>query len=160
MKFFFLFSSLMMTVTAVAAPLTIEGAKRDECAYYLDLSKKMNCPSDGYLEAFGDHYCRLFVKDESAYSAAGKKFLAGVRSCLMKTLDRQKDLSCNNVRQIAIKTHIPCYVQSGFCDLSFFDRQRILGSVWTEIKNPDFFDAAMAIQGHCQKIIDTSATNQ
>lgn len=158
MKLLAMLAASLMMITTTAATAA-DAPKRDECSAYLDLSRKLNCPSDGYLEAFGDHYCRLFVKDEAAYSAKGKAFLAGVRACLLKTLDQQKQLTCSNVRQIAIRTHIPCYVQSGFCDLPFFDRQRILGSVWTEIKSPDFFDAAMAIQGHCQKPIETTNYN-
>lgn len=133
---------------AFSAP---EGCERLEghCSYYSCLSKSLRCRDEGYLKSFGQHYCAYFEKNEARYSREGKVFLSRVRLCLQKALSRES-LSCDNVRAKAIDSHIPCYVESGFCELSLKDRQRIYDAVWRELRRPDFFAAAFKIQGHCQ----------
>ena len=39
------------------------------------------------------------------------------------------DITCANVTEIAYSTHTKCYVDSGLCDLSFWDKMQIYNVV-------------------------------
>jgi hypothetical protein len=122
-----------------------------QCDFYPDASSRLSCDSREYLQQFGDRYCRLFVRAQPSFSPAGQKFLAKIRSCLIADLSQKMDLSCENVRDAAERSHMHCYLKYDFCDQSADDKMRILKVMWPELIHPSFRGVIKEIQSECRK---------
>ncbi len=105
----------------------IEWARFDGCAaceYYRCREKESQCGPDGYLLGYVGKYCdRFSTVTEPRLSDAGAAWMEDVRHCLVRELETQTDEydSCDTIAQVGTDSHANCYVQSGFCDLSFTD---------------------------------------
>jgi hypothetical protein len=83
------------------------------CEFYPKLAHTLECSSENYLSSFAEHYCRKFDKNISAFSPQGQKTLSEIKLCLQMALVDQVGLTCDNVRSIALQSHIDCYRQLG-----------------------------------------------
>ena len=139
MKFALLFFALTIGSLALASP----------CAYYPQKSKQLGCDSSGYLMRFGYRYCAKFLREEHEYTPAGQKFMQAIRPCLIQSLEVKSHVNCRNVKAIAQKTHVRCYLKNGFCGLPDADKVRLFFTVWPEIVDPGFSAVMSEIQHTC-----------
>lgn len=119
------------------------------CDYYQEKSKQLGCAADNYLTVFGEKYCREFVLLEGEFSPAGKKTFAHIRSCLIEELKAAPNLTCDNAREIAEKSHVKCYRGSGYCDIPNGDTWIVLKTVWKELFDSGFRSAVTQINEDC-----------
>lgn len=97
----------------------------ETCEYYKAKSQELKCESTNYLTSFGYKYCRAFFNAQSRLSPEGVEAFTKIRPCLIEALEEQKNLTCNNVKKIAKKTHVICYLEGGFCNLNDLDKNVI-----------------------------------
>ncbi len=139
MKFVLVFLALAAGSAALATP----------CAYYPRKSKQLGCASNGYLMRFGYRYCAKFLREEREYTPAGQRFMQAIRPCLIQNLEVRSNIDCRNVKALAERTHVRCYLQNGFCQLPEADKVRLFVSVWPEIFDPGFNAVIGQIQRAC-----------
>lgn len=119
------------------------------CEAYLQRQEELSCPRDGYLLSFGYKYCRRFAQINKEFSSGGQKTLRRIRNCLAAKLMASKNLTCSNVRARALKHHVACYVENGFCEMCFADKFTIYRSIWKELFAEDFYQASNEINDRC-----------
>lgn len=119
------------------------------CTYYFIKSSELNCSSENYLLRFGYRYCQLFLRNEKLFTARGQIVLNSIRNCLIDQLQHNKDLTCSNIKAASQTMHFQCYMESDFCNLSFWDKNVILWFIRNEIADPTFFKTLLQISRQC-----------
>jgi len=102
------------------------------CEYYRCRERESQCGDEGYLVGYVGKYCdRFSTITEPRLSDAGAEWMENVRLCLVDTLDRETDHTdtCERIEEVGIQSHASCYVQSGFCQLSFTDWFAIIHTI-------------------------------
>jgi hypothetical protein len=108
----------------------------DDCEYYSCVAQAKHCSDSSYPISFGKRYCLRYVEDSANLSKYGQEWLQNVRKCLIKDMTTFEDtLSCSQLRGRAFKGHVTCYVESGFCHLSWKDKARVVKTIWPSIRN-------------------------
>jgi len=106
----------------------------NDCEYYSCVAETKHCSKSSYLLRFGQRYCLRYNERRSAFSASGIKWIEDVRSCLIRRMSFYESiLSCRDLKSQAFMDHIPCYLESGFCDLSKSDRFQVLKTIWPSL---------------------------
>jgi hypothetical protein len=117
----------------------------------------MNCSSSNsqsnYLSEFAIPYCYKYKADQKNYSERGQIFLSQVRYCLQEKLE---DFShdqplCKDLRTYAIYSHIGCYLNSGFCELSMTEKMRIILTAKSDLIHGDVRKAGLETMKLCNQ---------
>jgi hypothetical protein len=125
----------------------------NDCEYYSCIEQSKHCGKYGYLMNFGDKYCRKFTSKEKLLSTKGKIWMSNVRSCLIRKLENvDQDLSCQKYRKAAIDQHIPCYTESGYCQLNKKDKNVILKIISGSLWKPTLISAAIKVLKYCNRL--------
>ena len=110
----------------------------DSCNWYRNcLRKKYSCQdsSNAYAVRYAEKFCELYDDRRSFFSAEGQKWVDAVRKCLQVDLvpliRPWVTASCYNLRQKALASHVPCYINpdqnvTSVCDLKCTDYLRVL----------------------------------
>jgi hypothetical protein len=62
------------------------------------------------------------------------KWIYEVRGFLIRHMNTYSDtMSCKDFKNYAFRDHVPCYLESGFCELSRSDRLEILKTIWPSL---------------------------
>jgi hypothetical protein len=123
---------------------------QNDCEYYSCISQEKSCSSDSYPLAFGRRFCLRYGANISKFSENGKSWIENVRQCLIREMETfESDLSCSELQNKAFKSHIPCYVKSGFCELSLSDKRKIMQTLWPSLGNPQVISDGMAVLKSC-----------
>ncbi len=114
--------------------LELTGA--EACDYYRckeeSQPQEEQCGDSGYYLGYGLKYCQRFQQSTRSHlSAAGDRWLDSVMNCLMRSNEEEvtPDQSCQELKTIAFDSHPGCYVQTGFCELSWNDKAWIFFTV-------------------------------
>jgi hypothetical protein len=121
------------------------------CDYYRcrDAQSTGQCGDEGYYLGFGHRYCLRYRQvTEPRLSAQGQRWSAQTRQCLMEILeaDIEDTPDCAALREAGYDSHLDCYADSGFCDLSLSDRQLLFSTVDREDRD---YDLMKQILGDC-----------
>lgn len=124
---------------------------KDDCQYYLCVEAKKSCGDRGYLKAFGHKYCQDFkAVSSSMYSPRAMQWFGEVRSCLIRKItEMDKNLTCNELKNQAFKSHLPCYLETNFCDLRLLDKLNIVAVLKNELQNPAIIKLGLKIMHSC-----------
>lgn len=134
--FFFLFMGAIAP-RALAQEAISCSSSESQCEAYLCLEEQMNCGEKGYLKEFGYQNCQKYLDSEEFVSESLKSWYAKVRLCLQNRAieivanGEEDSLSCQKLKDKAFQSHVRCYIETGFCQLDFFDKldlARITGS--------------------------------
>lgn len=141
--------------------ILIQSALATPCQEYLNIDSRLQkksrgvgsgCGRDGYLQAYGYHYCQIFVEAKDEFLPESQKVLARIRSCLIRQIKvRESQLSCHTVEDLAYSTHTPCYVQSGYCEMDSEDRANLKLHLSGQIFNPRAWDEYFRLQDACSR---------
>jgi hypothetical protein len=134
---------------AAVAKTSSSTSASDSCAFYWYKSLAMGCSLNDYLVGFGYKYCKQFEKTGPQFTQAGQKNLARIRKCLIHAVQGNEQVTCSNVKSIALESHVNCYLENGFCDMSKADKEKIIRVVGRELLDPAFAAIAFRIQSHC-----------
>lgn len=104
------------------------------CAFYQCKLDAAPTPSGrcSYFSDFGLPYCKKFF----AVDFEDRVFGASVRQCLQEAIrDRLEGRSCDVVKDTAFRSHVECYVQGGYCELTLADKLKVMKTIelrdWT-----------------------------
>jgi len=91
-----------------------------------------NCTGrENYAINYGEKYCKKYNLTYNWFSLKGQVWIDKIRKCLQVALvpTLGAGLTCEQVKQVAFKSHPGCYVNNGLCDLPFTDWLKILYTV-------------------------------
>lgn len=119
---------LILSINGLCSSLALAnesscGDSVGECSFYACIEAEYTCGDNGYPLAFGEKYCSQFSNYDEQFSKNGRRWLAEAKICLQhKLLEDAPYASCKELNKEAFADHIPCYVESGFCELSLKDK--------------------------------------
>ncbi len=119
-------------LVAACTPVAFgDAASGAVCGYYNCVDDVLGCSDDAYLVAFACKYAdRYLAQTYGEMTADGRRFLEEVFECLQETLDEENGaLDCTTVEEIGFASHVPCYVEAGFCDLILDDKLLVLQAI-------------------------------
>jgi hypothetical protein len=102
------------------------------CQFYACREAGHTCGPSGYYLGFAEKYCVRFLQAlRPRMSPAGQRFLDVARDCLMRYVDTQLPANdvCDDVKARAFQSHVACYHDNGFCQLSLEDRWLLINTV-------------------------------
>lgn len=110
---------------------------KTDCGFYLQLEDKLKCFNEApYLTHYGYVYCNRFQKELKSWTGNLAAWVPPTTECLQSTLIANPELlsPCKIMMDHAFGTHPTCYMKSGFCGLSYADKQRVLNVVsWSDV---------------------------
>lgn len=124
---------------------------KDDCEYYSCISEIKNCPRTSYPLNFGRRYCLRYTNRLANFSLTGKTWVENVKRCLIQEMmNFEEGLSCRGLRQKAFRSHIPCYVENGFCELGLRDKRQIIKTIWPSFKSLGVLKDGLSILQSCR----------
>ena len=135
-KWIFFFLSFLAALLALPQDLLAQPVmarpSAHSCTYYQSLESEMKCGPDAYLANWGGPMCAKYLKHETNFwkslllTSELKAWFPRVRLCLQQDLEASKSqLTCDNLTDFAKDSHIRCYVQTGFCELSSISKLQL-----------------------------------
>ncbi|MFP5385265.1 MAG: hypothetical protein ACLGHN_04255 [Bacteriovoracia bacterium] len=86
----------------------------------------------------------------TSFSHEGWMWVEEVRRCLIEEMNRfEQNLGCSELKRRAFQTHVPCYIQSGFCSLSLKDKRAVIKTIWPSISSTETLSAGNAVLKEC-----------
>lgn len=123
----------------------------NSCDFYL--CKEMNdpCGNRGYWLAYGYKYCRIFLTQTQHFPEASKDWMLKTRLCLQQSINHDtRELSCAADREAAMDSHVHCYIDSGFCDLSIKERAAIIWLLRSAMIMPMTYVEGLEVEYQCR----------
>ncbi|MCO4793638.1 MAG: hypothetical protein KC493_08005 [Bacteriovoracaceae bacterium] len=122
----------------------------DDCSYYSCIEEEKQCGRTGYPIGFGKKYCLRFQSKQEKLSKSGQKWMKDVRSCLINGLEESpQNLSCKEFKSNAVALHVPCYVNSGYCQLSKKDKRAVIRIIRKSLWRPSLLIAGIRVLRMC-----------
>lgn len=113
-----------------------------QCRPYLDLEAELECyPHTTYLTRYGYHYCEKFKARLPQWDSQLSSWAKRTLGCLQDQLQKErvgfqssveaqgKKVACRRLEAKAYQSHVECYVNGGFCELSAVQKISILDVV-------------------------------
>lgn len=119
-KFIFIFLAIMCPLLAYSDTCV---PSNNSCEFYECKENEFQCGSKGYWMSFGKPFCQKFLDHEQSFSDSSRNWLQDVRLCLQERVaETASTISCKKIHKFAMHSHVSCYVDTGFCDLSFTEQ--------------------------------------
>lgn len=124
---------------------------QDSCDYYRCREEERPCGRRGYIQSFGNRYCKKFINhDMDHFSAKGQKWLTDVRYCLQEKLHQSPvNLSCKRLKKRALAAHYSCYLNTGYCLLPEHDKRHVLKIVGKRVLDPMIMILGLRVTVKC-----------
>jgi hypothetical protein len=109
--------------------MVLADPSRESCDFYHELAAEFQCGPKGYLEEFGIPLCEKYLNAESGlHSTQLVEWFREVRFCLQQKLEDERSSfgDCRELKKGALDSHLGCYRETGFCELSWVDRATVL----------------------------------
>ena len=119
------------------------------CEAYSLKAEQLQCGEDNYLMRFGHHYCKFISENLDLFSRKGQRAIIQIRQCLIREMQSDETLTCENSRTHAEHSHVGCYTENGFCKMSIIDKLSLGNLVYPELMDPGFRDTMLSIVGAC-----------
>ncbi len=145
-------SSLRLIIAILALitiSLSIEAKNLGSCEYYRSLAHELKCPDNDYLIQFGERYCQRFDRYRQYFTPIGQRMLKRIKLCLQTSLYNSENLTCENVKAIALDSHIECYKDANFCEMPLIDKNRLGLIVAEALFDPDYRSTILVILNSC-----------
>ncbi|XGC81721.1 hypothetical protein ACES2L_04395 [Bdellovibrio bacteriovorus] len=114
------------------------------------MEEKQPCGDKGYWLKFGDHYCKKFLDDEAKFPAKTQVWLKDVRECLQTRAEElSRQVSCERMQDEALDSHVGCYIDTGFCELSMQERVKVYWYLKKTMLHSYAWKEAAAIHNLC-----------
>jgi hypothetical protein len=123
---------------------------KDSCEFYQCLEAQYPCGPNGYVLQFGSPQCEKYLHVQALSTLGLQLWYPRVRECLQEELAQGQFATCQELSDFAFQSHIPCYVKTGFCQLSFVDRLQYMMVVGSSLLDPSVQMAAWQIQQICR----------
>lgn len=145
-----IFLNLLFNLSAFAEGNCSQFA--DDCEYYQCLSQEKNCDEKAYPLKFGHKYCQKYGRNLEKFSENGKAWVGSVRRCLISEIEKyQAEITCSEIKKKAFASHAPCYIESGYCELSLKDQRRVLKIIYPALMNVEAVPLGIHMGKECVK---------
>ena len=125
-----------------------------DCEYYSCIEGQKRCGKRGYPLGFGKKYCSRFGNLSEQLSEEGQLWMETVRNCLIEKLETVSlEATCREFKREAISQHVPCYVNSGYCELSKKDKKIVLKTIRKSLWRPTLFVAGIRVIHLCKRSV-------
>lgn len=152
-----LFFSLLFLIPSAWAERCTPAS--DSCDFYECIEKrsdkKFSCGKYGYALNFGARNCPKYLEVEGDLSPDLQEMLPQVRLCLQEEFaaivhqTKKGKNYCTEVEEAAFHSHLPCYLNFGFCELSRLDQLKILRLTGLTFFHPLSLKASLEINAGC-----------
>lgn len=151
----------ILPLILMLAPLFSAAAERcvpnvNSCDFYLCQEQSHHCGPKGYPVGFGHKFCQIYLDTENNYSQEAHGWLRRVRVCLMQEFEKadeqNRSRSCDMVKSESFRSHVGCYVDTGFCDLKAYDVFQIFWAMKSSAKHIEIFQDAQGIAKACAAV--------
>jgi hypothetical protein len=152
-----LFIILSILTPAFAEP-PVCAAEEQSCQMYSCVEQHFQCGKKGYLTKFGLKNCEKYLENQDFSSERLQQWYPKVRYCLQTRLadiaDQTADTpkACKDLERLAFASHVDCYIETGFCDLSFLDKFAVAAVAGTALFNPESIKTEQAVSAACAQI--------
>jgi hypothetical protein len=119
------------------------------CETYLRKNHQLSCDQKNYLTQYGYRYCQEFQKQQFRFSSYGQRVLTGIRACLVRFVSETEGLTCQNIKELSMRSHVRCYLSAGYCGLSWVDKMRLLYVIRAEVRDPQTYHTYQLIRQSC-----------
>lgn len=144
---FFIFTALLSTSSFA----TKCDHLLDDCEYYSCIEAEKQCGKRGYPLGFGKKYCLKFDEKKESLSEEGQEWMLRVRSCLIQEMEQfEQTLTCKKFKKQSVKVHVPCYINSGYCQLSKKDRKAVIKIIRWSTWRPSILSAGVKVLKSCK----------
>ncbi|MBK9323521.1 MAG: hypothetical protein IPM97_11370 [Bdellovibrionaceae bacterium] len=124
------------------------------CQFYRDLQSEYACPQSNYLQE-AELLCEKYLKMEPELNEEIQGFFPGIRFCLQDRLrEKLGSQFCANLHEISIESHVSCYTENGFCDLSLRSKFILAWITWKKVFTSPWRETGQRINQSCQHQID------
>lgn len=150
-------SVLLLLLTLSLTPIYAQSSRDceeflDSCEYYACINSQKKCGKKSYFEKFGKKYCNKFSKNEASFSSDGQSWIEDTKVCLIASIEQlDESLTCKEYKAAAIKQHVPCYVDSGYCSLSKKDKLKVVKTIIASMWRPSLVSSALKVLKSCKK---------
>ncbi len=97
--------------------------------------------------------CEKYLSAESKVNDNLKWWFPRVRLCLQEELKKMNKTSCDQISDDAFKSHLPCYVKTGFCYLNILDKIALVeASGLKDVLQPNSMTTALHIEAICKLV--------
>lgn len=116
---------------AACVPVPFGDSSAEVCGYYTCVDDALGCADDTYLLSFACKYAdRYLAETYGEMTDDGQRFLREVFECLQETLAGEGAiLDCASAEEVGFASHVPCYVDAGFCELILDDKLLVLQAI-------------------------------
>ncbi len=97
----------------------------------------------------GDYYCQKYEDSKSQFSERTQKVLVAIKTCLHEKLQGAVLESCQQADEVFSKSHVDCYLESGFCQVPFLEKIKIFKIGYRMLNNKNIYEAFNAIKYKC-----------
>lgn len=92
----------------------------NQCDFYRQCPEAaFDCGDTGYPLKFGEPMCKVYLDNESSFSPTLRVWAQKVRQCLQNALvpvlENRECNDCDVLETFAFNSHVPCYIDSGYC---------------------------------------------
>jgi hypothetical protein len=145
------FSPIFLLTATLICLNVWAGPNSRDCEYYKDVEARFLCGRQGYPINYGYRMCNLYLRQQHSVSPGLRQWFPKVRYCLQKYLhnNQTKFHGCQDLKAKALRSHVGCYVKTGFCALSWSDRLTIVRSLEWGVFSRDVLAQAYAVQQAC-----------
>ncbi len=116
---------LVSLTLASTVRASYEAPSESDCRFYAALEDQYQCGANGYFQKFALPLCQIYLNSEPTYSVPGQAFMREVRLCLQEVFTDPPPMGCAEAKDYAMQSHVDCYKQSGYCDLSWRDTMHL-----------------------------------
>ena len=120
------------------------------CDYYVCAEQHDPCGPKGYWMGWGHRFCQKFLDKEDQFSFEAAQWLRENRNCLQARAEEITERSqCSGIRKGAMESHVACYVDTGFCELSLSDKASILWNLRAAMSAPEAWIEGLNLNKAC-----------
>ncbi|WP_413568172.1 hypothetical protein ACLWBD_10775 [Bdellovibrio sp. HCB117] len=145
---YLIFLALLFPLTSVAQGNCFPS--ENSCDFYQCKEQERQCGAEGYWMNFGHPYCESFLKDQQQFYPRTQVWLKDVRLCLQERVQQvSQEASCNDLHKQAMHSHVSCYVDTGFCDLTYLERARVYWYLKGALRSASTWQEAALLHQAC-----------
>ncbi|KAF3934950.1 hypothetical protein ABW19_dt0208494 [Dactylella cylindrospora] len=122
------------------------------CDFYTCLDDKADCGPTGYPLGYALPFCEAITAVAPTLSTQGQAWFSATKLCLQEALTTEASCqtSCFDIFTNAFASHVPCYIDSGFCSIKVSDLKKFFQVVGVEgTISPDGLELWSTIYQQC-----------
>lgn len=137
--------------TSVYASTSVQPSKNN-CSYYQLAEEQLQCGNKSYMIGTAYPQCLYYLKISKFLNHEIQNWFPQIRYCLQNEIEQNlHSITCDNINDFALNSHVNCYVSLGYCELSFLSKLQLTLITLPKLNEKIWQDTAKAINDECLK---------